>query len=194
MSRSLYKALVLLFWSAQLLCAENSATAVVPPAQVQAVSKPKEVSKDPAISSENPQQEVIAPEIPPNKTLSSVDSSMPSEEIRDPTVMNQNFRDALKRITQQPGVPDVKGSAAAPAVAAAPKISLIACILGANTSMHSALLMVDDKKYTVRIGDIVAPLATLKTQTDLEFQVTDIHKHYVKILMISPINKTLVLR
>ncbi len=112
-------------------------------------------------------------------------------ELQDPTLMTQSFRDALTRMAQAKGT----GSTGPVVQPVLPEIKLIASLLGNNADLKSTtLLRIGDKTYSARENDIVTVFSSAKTQLDVELQVIEIHKYFVKLMMISPINKTLILR
>ena len=133
---------------------------------------------------------LIAEPVPPgDKPVQVVRDTEP--DLQDPTQMNQNFRAALTRMAQAKG----SGNGGGVAIPVLPDIKLLASLLGNEADQRSsALLKIGDKSYPVHEKDIVTAYASAKTQLDVELQVMEIHKHFVKLMMISPINKLLILR
>ena len=109
-------------------------------------------------------------------------------ELKDPTLMNKSFRDALGQVTK-----NKSGTVASGQVSAAPdlpKIALLASVWGGSKDKSSAMLRVNDKTEMVYAGD---KISFLDKDQVIDIQVLDIQKHYVKILMLNT-NTTIVLR
>ncbi len=112
-------------------------------------------------------------------------------ELQDPTLMTQSFREALTRMAQAKGT----GNTGAVVQPVLPEIRLMASLLGNDAGLKSTtLLKIGDKTFSARENDIITVFSSAKTQLDVELQVIEIHKYFVKLMMISPINKTLILR
>lgn len=106
--------------------------------------------------------------------------------------MNQNFRDALNRVTQnKPGtVTNIPGTGVAPAAPVLPKISLLASVWGGQKNKNSAMLRISEKTAMVYAGDKVT---SFENNQVIEIQVLEIQKHHVKIRVL-PANETIILR
>ena len=119
--------------------------------------------------------------------------SVKEPELQDPTLMTQSFRDALTRMAQT----QAKGAVNRSVVAQSelPEIKLSASLLGDNSGIKSfALVKIGDKTYSAHENDIIIAYDNAKEKLDVELQVIEIHQYFVKIMLISPINKTLILR
>ncbi|MBL6986597.1 MAG: hypothetical protein ISR72_06075 [Methylobacter sp.] len=108
-------------------------------------------------------------------------------ELKDPTRMNQNFRDALKGVSATtPGAP--------PGIAvqssSLPDIKLVASVCGMHKDKNHAMLRINDKTEMVGIGD---KITTIKGSKVIEIIVLEIDKGYVKV-EVQPANETIFLR
>ena len=131
------------------------------------------------------------------QTVPTVKNALPSHgkccanngELKDPTLMNKSFRDALGLVTKNKSGAVASGQvpAAAPDL---PKIALLASVWGGNKNKSSAMLRVNDKTEMVYAGD---KISFLDKDQVIDIQILDIQKHYVKILMLNT-NTTIVLR
>ncbi|MEI6069256.1 MAG: hypothetical protein WCP96_18125 [Methylococcaceae bacterium] len=109
-------------------------------------------------------------------------------ELKDPTLMNKSFRDALSQVTKNKGGTVANGQvSAAPDL---PKIALLASIWGGSKDKSSAMLRINDKTEMVYTGD---KISFLDKDQVIDIQVLDIQKHYVKIMMLTT-NTIIVLR
>lgn len=116
----------------------------------------------------------------------------PASTLKDPTLMNQNFREALERTTQNLiTAPSLSfGNSHEPKAPVLPKIALLANVWNGQQNANAALLRVGDKSELVYVGDTIT---TLENDQLLEIQVMDIQKNYVKVQVL-PAHEILILR
>ena len=181
--------LMLLLLSCQPLCAEEPVVPPRPKLTVENINKATEVLRDPAVITGKIRQGLD------NVTLATEDNTPPTSgssvnkgELKDPTQMNQNFRDALNRISQNKSGAVAPGAPAAPP--ALPKMAMLASVCGGQKNKNSAMLRINDKTEMVYIGD---KISTLQNNELVEIQILDIHKHHVKVRVL-PANETIILR
>jgi hypothetical protein len=165
-----------------------------PKLTVENINKTTEVLRDPTVITEKIGQGLEGFRLPTDKNAPPAPpgSSGNKGELKDPTLMNQNFRDALNRATQNKTgtVTNVPGAGSAPAVPVLPKISLLASVWGGQKNKSSAMLRINDRTEMVYAGD---KITFFDKNEVIDIQVLDIHKHYVKIRVL-PANETIILR
>ena len=176
MRRHIIKPILLL-----LLLYGSALFAEPPPAADPSLSVPEtvkavEVLRDPTVISEKMEQGLKSLTSPTlKKALASPGSSATDGKIIDPTLMNQNFRDALTR--KSGTVANGPGPAAATGL---PKITLLASICGGQKTINSAILGINGKAEMVRAGD---KFSVIENNRVMEVQVIEIHEHYVKVIV-----------
>ena len=140
--------------------------------------KAVEVLRDPTVISEKMEQGLKSLTSPTLKNaLTPSGGGATDGKLTDPTLMNQNFRDALNRKAGK------AGSGTGPAAVAAtalPKITLLASICGGQNNTNSAILGINGKAQMVRAGD---KFSVIDNSRVMEVQVIEIHAHYVKIIV-----------
>ena len=185
MRQQLFNPMILLLLCCQALYAEEP---IAPPQPKLAT----EVLRDPTAITEKMGQGLEGLALPAVKNAPSPGGSINKGELKDPTLMYQNFRDALNRVTQNKTgtVANGPGVGIAPAAPVLPKISLLASVCGGNKDKSSAMLRINDKTEMVYVDDKITFLD--KNQV-IEIRILDIHKHYVKV-MVLPAHEEIILR
>lgn len=123
---------------------------------------------------------------PENKKLNPAVSS---EEVSDPTQMNQNFREALNQLkTNSPQ----KGNAPNAIVKESntPQIVLMANVHRSDANKNQVVLRVDNKSEIVGVGDSIT---YFQGDNLMKIDVLEITKKYVKVMLV-PTNQTLIIR
>ena len=111
-----------------------------------------------------------------------------TNEIEDPTQMNQNFREALSRIRQnKPGTVAPTAVSAAPAL---PDIKLLATACNMHEGKNHIMLSVDGKTEMVSIND---KITVVKSNRVIEIVILGINKNEVR-LKLNPGNEDIILR
>jgi hypothetical protein len=186
--------MMLLLLSSQALYAEEPVTPPRPKLTVENINKATEVLRDPTVITEKIEQGIknVASSASKKTTPAPSDNSANQGELKDPTLMNQNFRDALNRVTQNKtgSVANSPGTGIAPLGPVLPKMSLLASVWGGQKDKISAMLRINDKTEMVYIGD---KITSFEHNQVIEIQILDIHKHYVKVRVL-PANETIILR
>lgn len=147
-----------------------------------AATAPKQVETlpDPTVSTtEKLRARFIEPMA--NKQASS------SEDIKDPTAMNENFRAALSKTK-----PSSKTATNSPATAtpSLPDIKLLAAVCEHHPEKNHAMLSVNGKSEMIGVGDKITSLVSNHL---IEIEVLEIQKNHVR-LRLQPNNETLILR
>ena len=169
---------------------KSTALPAAPPPQltVENINKATEVLRDPTVISEKMEQRLKGLASPTVKNAPPPPGdSAPDGGLKDPTLMNQNFRDALNRKTNK-AVNGPAGPASETPVL--PKIRLLASVCGGQKNTNSAMLDINGKTHMVRADD---KFSFVDNNRVMEIQVIEIHEHYVKV-MVLPFNETLILR
>jgi len=108
------------------------------------------------------------------------------EVLRDPTVMNDNFRKALGNLSSAPSVDGVKKPSSNGELLL-PDIEMVGKVIskeGASTVVFKA----NDKYYHFEEGESLTKVVDHKVMT---FKVLEISKHSVRVLVM-PFNKVLI--
>ncbi len=180
--------IMLLLLSCHSVYAEEPIAQPSPRLTVENINKATEVLRDPTVITEKMGQGLEGFRLPAAKnTTPAPDGNVNKGELKDPTQMNQNFREALNRINQNKSG---TGAPVAPAAPALPNMSLLASVCGGHKNKNSAMLHINDKTEMVYVGD---QITTLQNNQLVEIQILDIHKHYVKVRVL-PANETVILR
>jgi len=110
------------------------------------------------------------------------------DELRDPTHLNENFRDALRHVTSRSATP---GNAVnVPMAPSLPAISLAASACNMHKGKNHAMLRINGKTEMVSANDKITYIE--KNQL-IEIQVLEIQKNHVQV-RIYPGNETIILR
>lgn len=175
--------------AALLLCCQ-SLLAEPPPVQSapENTNKSTEVLNDPTVMSKKLEQGLAGVLLPTDKNVApSPVNSANKDELEDPTRMNQNFREALKRVSSNnAGAP----SGIATPSSTLPEIKLIASVCGMHKDKNHAMLRINDKTEMVSEGD---KITTIKGNQVIEIHVLEIDKGHVKV-EVQPANETIILR
>lgn len=142
--------------------------------------------RDPTVITEKLTQGLkglAVPDVQKAPTASVADSGL-----KDPTRMNQNFRDALNQIIK--GKPAEVGGTNTPQTPALPEITLVASVCGMAKDRVSAMLRINGKTEMVHIGDKISAISNGGL---IEVEVLDIHRHHVSV-QVRPANEILILR
>ncbi|MDP3876558.1 MAG: hypothetical protein Q8Q50_06215 [Methylobacter sp.] len=143
-----------------------------------------ETLQDPTAMTEKLEQELAGIREPRTQNVMVVPGgSANKDELKDPTRMNQNFREALKQI------PMGNTSTAAPK-STLPNIQLVASVCGMHKDKNHAMLRINDKTTMVSIGD---KISTIQNDQLIEIHVVDIDKSHVKIELL-PSNEIIILQ
>ncbi len=147
-----------------------------------------EVLNDPTVMSEKLERKLAGVLLPTKDSAPASPVNNPDKsDIKDPTRMNQNFRQALK------GVSTTTAGAPAGIVAqrsAFPDMTLVASVCGMHKDKNHAMLRINDKTEMVGTGD---KITTIKDNQVIEIHVLEIAKSHVKV-EIQPANETIFLR
>lgn len=194
MRPQLFKLMLLLLLSCHPVYAEEPVVPPRPQLTVENINKATKVLRDPTVITEKIGQGLEGLALPTVKNATQPSGGSENKgELKDPTLMNQNFRDALNRATQNktgmvengPGVANI-----APAAPVLPKISLLASVWGGHKNKNSAMLRINDKTEMVYVGD---KITSFENNQLIEIHVLEIQKHHVKITVF-PANETIILR
>lgn len=118
----------------------------------------------------------------------SESSNNDSDDIKDPTSMNENFRAALTRQNNTPtGKAGVTPAVAAPSL---PEIKLLALACGHHKEKNHVMISINGKSEMIGMGERTT---TLVNNQVVEIEVLDIQKNYVR-LQLHPSNQTIILR
>ena len=119
-------------------------------------------------------------------------STQNASQLADPTIINQNFREALTRANQlKAAIPDVTNSLGKSASDSNNvKVSLVANVHNKNQEKNKAILRVNDKSEMVSTGDTITYFQGGEL---MHIDVIEITKNYVKVTLM-PLNQTLILR
>jgi hypothetical protein len=193
MRPQLFKPMMLLLLSCQALHADEPIAPPRPQLTVENINKATKVLRDPTVITEKIGQGLEGFALPTVKNATQPSGgSVNKGELKDSTLMNQNFRDALNRAIQNktgmvengPG-----GANIAPVAPVLPKISLLASVWG-HKNKNSAMLRINDKTEMVYVGD---KITSFENNQLIEIHVLEIQKHHVKITVF-PANETIILR
>jgi hypothetical protein len=156
------------------------------------INKATEVLRDPTVITEKIGQGLEGLALPAAKNATpSPGGSINKGELKDPTQMNQNFRDALNRVQNKTGTAgNGQGAGIAPAGPVLPKISLLASVWGSQKNKSSAMLRINNKTEMVYVGD---KITSYENNHIIQIQVLEIQKNHVKITVF-PFNETIILR
>lgn len=171
-----------LFELAALLLCCQSLLAEVAPVQHESL-------KDPTAMTEKLERELAGIREPSTQgvTVISVDSANANKnELKDPTRMNQNFREALKQVPTT----NAGSAGAVAAKPALPNIQLVASVCGMHKDKNYAMLRIDDKTVMVSIDD---KITALQNGQPIEIHVLEIDKRHVKVEL-QPANEILILQ
>lgn len=115
-----------------------------------------------------------------------------SNDIKDPTNMNENFRAALNRLDKNkaPTGSNANSALPAPAVTSFPVIKLLAVACEHHPEKNHAMLSVNGKSEMVGFGE---KMTTLVNNQVVEIEVLEIQKNHVR-LRLHPNNETIILR
>jgi hypothetical protein len=175
--------------AALLLCCQS--LSAEPPSVQSAqenLNKSTESLNDPTVMTEKLEQGLAGVMLPTAKNATPlINDSENKNELKDPTRMNQNFREALKRVAP--------GSAGAPSGNAAtgtalPEVKLVASVCGMHKEKNHAMLRINDKTEMVGVGE---KITTIKNNQLIEIHVLEIDKGHVKV-EVQPANETIILR
>jgi hypothetical protein len=152
------------------------------------INKATETLNDPTVMSEKLEQRLAS-------VLRPTDNSVPlppvisvnKGELKDPTRMNQNFREALKRVSPGNTGTPTGTVTQGPAL---PKIKLVASICDMHKDKNHAMLRINDKTEMVSIGD---KISSIESNQLVEIHVLEIEKGHVKVEVL-PANETIILR
>ncbi|MDO9139145.1 MAG: hypothetical protein Q7U38_02290 [Methylobacter sp.] len=165
--------------AALLLCCQSL---LAEPAPVQ-----NETLKDPTAMTEKLEQGLAGVLLPiDNSDVPVSGNSATENELKDPTRMNQNFREALKQVPTTNGAPS--GAATPPPTL--PNIQLVASVCGMHKDKNYAMLRINDKTVMVSIDDKVT---TIQNNQLMEIHVLDIDKRHVKVEIL-PANEIIILQ
>lgn len=175
--------------AALLLCCQSLSAEPLPVQAAQEnFNKASEALNDPTAMTEKLEQGLAGVMLPTaNNATPVLGDSENKNELKDPTRMNQNFREALKRV--------VPGSAGAPSGNAAagtalPEIKLVASVCGMHKDKNHAMLRINDTTEMVSVGE---KITTIKNNQLIEIHVLEIDKGHVKV-EVQPANETIILR
>ena len=185
--------MIILLLSSQALYAEEPVVPPRPQLTVENINKATEPLRDPTVITEKIGQGLEGFRLPAAKSPGpALGGNASKGELKDPTLMNQNFRDALNRVTQNKTgtVANIPGAGSAPVAPVLPKISLLANVWGGQKNKSSAMLRINDKTAMVYAGDKVT---SFENNQVIEIQVLEIQKNHVKI-KVFPANETIILR
>ncbi len=143
---------------------------------------------DPTLMTRKLEQGLAGVLLPTDKNVTPhPDNNASQDELIDPTRMNQNFREALKRVAPS-------NISASPGIAAQnsvlPEIKLIASVCSMHKDKNHAMLRINDKTEMVSVGD---KITTIKNNQLIEIHVLEIDKGHVKVEVL-PANETIILR
>jgi hypothetical protein len=125
------------------------------------------------------------------KTLPAAAKASSSEDIKDPTNMNENFRAALNRADRRTPINNANPNVPIPVVPPPPTIKLLATACEHHKEKNHAMLSVNGgKSEMVGIGDKIT--AVVNNQIT-QIEVINIEKNHVHIRL-QPSNETLILR
>lgn len=151
-------------------------------------NKAAEALNDPTVMTEKLEQGLAGVLLPIGKNATPAPGNTTNKsELKDPTRMNQNFREALKRVV--PNNAGAPSGIAAPGVAL-PEIKLVASVCGMHKDKNHAMLRINDKTEMVGVGD---KITTIKNNQLIEIHVLEIDKGQVKVEVL-PANETIILR
>jgi len=124
-----------------------------------------------------------------NRSSESFSGDVKNDELKDPTLINQRFRDALQKPMRNKGSfssnsRDVREDLSSP------DIKLLASITGGRKNKSAAMLRVNDRTEMVYAGDKITSFD--KNQL-VEIKVLEIQEHGVTIHLLPP-GTTIVLR
>lgn len=152
------------------------------------INKANEAFNDPTVMTEKLEQRLISVLRPiDNSVKSSPVISANKGDLKDPTRMNQNFREALKRVSTSNISTPVGTVTQGPAL---PKIKLVASVCDMHKDKNHAMLRINDKTEMVSIGDKITSIESNKL---IEIHVLEIEKGHVKVEVL-PANETIILR
>ncbi|MCX7103588.1 MAG: hypothetical protein NTX38_19400 [Methylobacter sp.] len=181
---------LLQFTLAVLLLCSQPLFAESPPVELtqENTNKTDGTLNDPTVMTEKLERRLAGVMLPTeNNVKPSAVNSTDNGELKDPTRMNQNFREALKQVS-------TSTSGATPGTAtpssAMPEIKLIASVCGMHKDKNHAMLRINDKTEMVSEGD---KITTIKGNQVIEIQVLEIDKGHVKV-EVQPANETIILR
>jgi hypothetical protein len=152
------------------------------------IKKADETLKDPTLMTEKLEQGLAGVMLPKaeNETPPPINSAN-KDGLEDPTRMNQNFREALRRVSS--GNEGAPTGIAAPS-SALPEIQLVASVCGMHKDKNHAMLRINDKTEMVSEGD---KITIIKGNQLIEIHVLEIDKGHVKV-EVQPANETIILR
>lgn len=179
-----------LFKLAALLLCCQSLSAEPPPVQAaqENFNKAAESLNDPTVMTEKLEQGLAGVMLPTAENATPlINDNENKNELKDPTRMNQNFREALKRVA--PSNTGASSGNAAPS-ATLPEIKLVASVCGMHKDKNHAMLRINDKTEMVGVGD---KITTIKNNQLIEIHVLEIDKGQVKVEVL-PANETIILR
>lgn len=152
------------------------------------LNKSTEALNDPTVMTEKLERGLAGVLLPTDKNATPVPGDSENKsELKDPTRMNQNFREALKRVA--PSNTGAPSGNAAPS-ATLPEIKLVASVCGMHKDKNHAMLRINDKTEMVSVGD---KITTIKNNQLIEIHVLEIDKRQVKVEVL-PVNETIILR
>ncbi len=125
-----------------------------------------------------------------DKNQATLSDNASKSEIEDPTRMNQNFREALKRVSSANGAAGTAGAGAVAAVPVLPDMKLVASVCGMHKEKNHVMLQINGRTEMVGIGD---KITTIKGAQLMEIQVLEIDGLHVKVV-VQPANETVILR
>lgn len=190
MRRQAIKLSMLLLLSSQALFAGQQPAAPGPQLTRENIGKATQVLRKPGVIKEKIAQGIENPALKaPGDTASTAGGDINKDGLKDPTWMNQNFREALERLAKNSARVTPSSTGTAPKRAALPKIALLASICGVHKNTNSAILRINDKTQMVRAGD---KITIIDDNQIIEIQIMEILKHHVKITVF-PFNETLIL-
>ncbi len=175
--------------AALLLCCQSLLAEPTPPQLLpDNLNKTTEALNDPTAMTEKLEQGLAGVLLPTAKNeMPSPVKSANKGELEDPTRMNQNFREALKRVSS--GNTGAPPSIAAPG-STLPEIKLVASVCGMHKDKNHAMLRINDKTEMVGEGD---KMTTIKNNQLIEIHILEIDKGHVKV-EVQPANETIILR
>lgn len=172
----------------QLLSAEPQEASPSVELASETINKAAEALNDPTAMTEKLEQRFSSVLRPTDSSVTPPPvTSANKGDLKDPTRMNQNFREALKRVSpSSTGAP----SGSVTQGPALPKIKLVASVCDMHKDKNHAMLRINDKTEMVSVGDKISSIESNKL---IEIHVLEIEKGHVKVEVL-PANETIILR
>lgn len=155
---------------------------------LETTNKATEALNDPTVMTEKLEQRLASVLRPTDNSVALPPANSANKgDLQDPTRMNQNFREALKRVS--PGNTGTPAGTVAQGPAL-PKIKLVASICDMHKDKNHAMLRINDKTEMVSVGD---KISSIESNQLIEIHVLEIDKGHVKVEVL-PANETIILR